>query len=196
MSDTLFGSTNRNQPVEGAGKGSGIGGHSKANRGGSDAWLTPPEIIEALGPFDLDPCCEPVMPWRTAKQMLTNKPLNNEMVYSVPDGCDWSLWDGFVWLNPPYSDIARWMAAMAEHGYGIACVFARTETRWFHEHVWPCASSLLFLRGRPHFHHPDGTRAKGNSGGPIVLVGYGAKARNRLSDAAETGTLEGKLVTL
>lgn len=29
-------------------------------------WVTPPEIIAALGPFDLDPCCPPTMPWATA----------------------------------------------------------------------------------------------------------------------------------
>lgn len=39
--------------------------------------------------------------------------------------------------------------------------------------VWGCASAVRFLCGRPHFHRPDGTRAKGNSGGPIALVAYG-----------------------
>lgn len=43
-----------------------IGGHQKPVRGGTDRWLTPPEIVEALGPFDLDPCAEAVMPWKTA----------------------------------------------------------------------------------------------------------------------------------
>lgn len=36
---------------------------------GEKTWLTPPHIIEALGPFDLDPCCPPTMPWRTATQI-------------------------------------------------------------------------------------------------------------------------------
>lgn len=26
------------------------------NTDNNDEWLTPPEIVEALGPFDLDPC--------------------------------------------------------------------------------------------------------------------------------------------
>lgn len=31
----------------------------------------------------------------------------------------------------------------------------------------------MFLRGRPHFHYVDGTRAPFNSGAPICLASYG-----------------------
>lgn len=59
---------------------------------GEKTWLTPPHIIEALGPFDLDPCCPPNMPWRTAAQMV-----------SRPDDGLAVDWTGKrVWLNPPY----------------------------------------------------------------------------------------------
>ena len=44
----------------------GMGGHQSA-RMQKDEWLTPPEIIKALGPFDLDPCAPVVRPWDTAK---------------------------------------------------------------------------------------------------------------------------------
>ncbi len=37
---------------------------------GEKTWLTPRYIIDALGPFDLDPCCPPKMPWRTAAEMV------------------------------------------------------------------------------------------------------------------------------
>ena len=40
---------------------------------GEKTWLTPPEVIRALGRFTLDPCCPPVMPWRTADKMLTHR---------------------------------------------------------------------------------------------------------------------------
>ena len=33
----------------------GIESHTRAFRGQTDCWLTPPEVIKALGPFDLDP---------------------------------------------------------------------------------------------------------------------------------------------
>lgn len=36
----------------------GLSAHQK--NGGHDEWLTPPEILRALGAFDLDPCA-PVM---------------------------------------------------------------------------------------------------------------------------------------
>ena len=39
----------------------GIGGHQRA-RGGTVEWLTPPKILDALGPFDLDPCAPVVRP--------------------------------------------------------------------------------------------------------------------------------------
>ena len=42
-----------------------MSGH-QSPRAKSMTWLTPPAWIEALGPFDMDPCCPPVMPWPTA----------------------------------------------------------------------------------------------------------------------------------
>lgn len=141
-----------------------LSGHQSA-RMKSDTWLTPPEIIRALGTFDLDPCCPPRMPWKTAKRMIS--PPN--------DGLS-KVWHGRVWLNPPFGKYAAgWMAKMAEHGNGIALVPARTETRMFYESVWLKASAVLFIRGRPHFHRANGTRAKMNSGAPIALVAYGEK---------------------
>lgn len=39
----------------------------------TDEWYTPREIIDALGPFELDPCA-PISPlWPTAKKCLTKK---------------------------------------------------------------------------------------------------------------------------
>jgi hypothetical protein len=127
-------------------------------------WLTPPDILQELGQFDLDPCAAPEpRPWPTARQHYVE----------ADDGLS-KPWHGRVWLNPPYgSHAGAWMERMAQHRVGIALLFARTDTLVFHRHVWPYATGLLFLSGRPHFHLPTGERAKGNSGGPIVLVAYG-----------------------
>ena len=76
-------------------------------------------------------------------------------------------------MNPPYSEASRWLEKLAGHGMGMALIFARTETEMFGKWVWGRASSVLFISGRLHFHYPDGTRAKGNAGGPSVLVAYG-----------------------
>jgi hypothetical protein len=37
--------------------------------GGTDDWITPPGIIEALGPFDLDPCASVGQPWPCATNL-------------------------------------------------------------------------------------------------------------------------------
>lgn len=139
-----------------------MSGHQSA-RMGSDTWLTPPEWIKALGPFDLDPACPRDMPWRTATVMY----------HEGNDGLA-KDWHGRVWLNPPFGQrAALWLRKMAQHGNGIALIPARTETAMFYESVWPKARAVCFVRGRPHFHHQDGSRAAFNSGAPIALVAYG-----------------------
>lgn len=62
-------------------------------------WLTPPEILHALGGFDLDPCASEHQPWRTAARQLTIR----------DDGLK-QKWSGRVWCNPPYGPFAaRWL---------------------------------------------------------------------------------------
>lgn len=162
----------------------GMGGHQSASSV-TDVWLTPPEVIAAVGPFDLDPCSPSDRPWPTAARHI-----------SLPtDGltADWSD-DEFVWLNPPYGQAtAVWMHRLAAHpGGGVALIFARTETEFFHNEVWSKADAILFLRGRLYFHHSDGTRAAANSGAPSVLVAYGPEAVRRL----ERCGMDGRLVHL
>lgn len=144
--------------------GTGIGGHHSA-AATTVEWLTPPpSIIAALGQFDLDPCAPIVQPYPTAARVFTR--MDNGLL---------QRWDGRVWLNPPYTngEIEKWLGRMAEHDFGTALIFARTETDAFFRHVWERASALLFMRGRLNFHLPDGTRAKGNAGAPTVLCAYG-----------------------
>jgi hypothetical protein len=144
-----------------------MGSHQSANAG-THTWLTPPGILDALGPFDLDPCACPLpRPWDTAGAMWTREdaPLNRE-------------WFGRVWLNPPFGPkpvVSAFMRRMADHGRGTALLFARTETELFFETVWSRATAVLFLKGRPHFHHQDGRRAGANSGAPVVLIAYGER---------------------
>ncbi len=136
--------------------GKGVSGHHRPFHGITHEWDTPPEILEAIGPFDDDPA----------------------------DGSMLSLmrpWRGFVFLNPPYGHhVGEWLKRLADHGQGIALTFARTETSWFFSEVWERADALLFLRGRLHFHR-NGERAKHNAGGPSVLIAYGGEATLRLS---------------
>jgi hypothetical protein len=81
------------------------------------------------------------------------------------------------------------MRRLAEHGNGIALIFARTETSIFFPWVWEHASAWLFIKGRLHFHFTDGKRAKANAGAPSMLVAYGAGNAKALASSG----IEGKL---
>lgn len=154
----------------------GIGGHQSA-RAGKDEWLTPPELLEKLGVFDLDPCAPVKRPWSMAGQHFT-----------INDNGLLRNWQGRVWCNPPYGrEAAKWLARCAEHGNAIALIFARTETEMFFKHVWRKATAVLFLEGRLYFHHVDGTRAAANSGAPSVLIAYNAESADRLRQAGIPG---------
>lgn len=154
--------------------------HQRPHRGASDVWLTPPEIIDAIGPFDLDPCAAPSpRPWATAARHI-----------ELPEDGLTAEWDGLVWCNPPFGPEAGvWLDRCAEYGNAIALVPARTETRWFVRTVWQAADAVLFLHGRPHFHRPDGSRGRANSGAPICLIAYGSEAVARLAACDLAGSL-------
>lgn len=154
----------------------GIGSHH-SSRNETDSWITPRAIIDALGPFDLDPCACIPQPWPCAARY-----------YDVNTNGLIQPWAGRVWLNPPYGRrCAQWLARLAAHGNGIALVFARTETVMFFEHVWPKCHALLFIEGRISFHRPDGTIGCGNSGGPSVLIAYGKENAKALKTCGIDG---------
>lgn len=160
----------------------GIGSHTLPREGRTNEWLTPPSIVQALGPFDLDPCAPVVRPWDTATKH-----------YTIEDDGLRQPWVGRVWLNPPYGPhTGTWLRLLAKHGNGIALTFARTETRMFFDSVWSRARALLFLAGRPHFYYPDGTRARGSSGGPMVLIAYDDDNAARL----QSSPIKGAYVTI
>jgi phage N-6-adenine-methyltransferase len=147
-----------------------------------DEWLTPPEILEKLGKFDLDPCHPVSAPWVFCPKFFTIKDNGLEQE-----------WFGRVWLNPPYGlEAAKWLDRLANHGNGIALIFARTETAMFFDHVWDKADALLFIKGRLFFHHVSGERAKSNSGAPSVLIAYGKDNAQILSSCG----IPGKFINL
>lgn len=153
-----------------------MGSHHSA-KAQSTTWLTPLHVIDALGPFDLDPCGHPG--WPTAERLVC-----------LPgDGLS-AQWSGRVWLNPPYDDVWKWLARLADDHFdgGTALIFARTETKGFVREVWGKAQAILFLHGRLHFHTPDGARAPRNSGAPSVLVAYGGYDAYRLESSGLPGT--------
>lgn len=147
-----------------------------------DEWLTPPEIIKALGEFDLDPCSTINRPWNTE--------LNH---FTIEDDGLSKDWYGRVYCNPPYGlEAVKWLDKLVKHGNGIALIFARTETKMFFEYVWNKADAVLFIEGRLYFYHVSGKIAKENVGAPLVLIVYG---KNNVECLKKCG-ISGKLIVL
>ena len=142
----------------------------------TNVWLTPPELVAALGEFDLDPCSAEDMPWEIAKNKYTEK--DDGLVQD---------WEGRVFMNPPYGRLLDpFLHKLAGHGNGIALVFARTETRAFFRNVWGRADAIMFLKGRVKFYRPDGTQGA-SSGSPSCLIAYGYHNYRTLRDCALEG---------
>lgn len=136
-------------------------------------WATPDWLFDELDKefgFTLDCCALP----ENAKCKR----------YFTPDD-DGLLqpWAGTVWCNPPYGNaIANWVAkAHRESANGVTSVCllpARTDTRWFHEHILGKAE-IRFIKGRLKF-----GGAPYNAPFPSMLVIYRAASTNR-EDATE-----------
>lgn len=130
--------------------------HEKPNKGKTDVWLTPLNLIRSLGDFDLDPCGESFH--KTAKTIFTNDGLNKG-------------WWGRIWLNPPYSEVEKWLDRLAEHGHGIALVFARIDTKWAQK-IIPKANSVFFPKGRICFLTKE-LKIIGSPEAPSMFLSFG-----------------------
>ena len=133
-----------------------VSGHEKPNKGATDNWYTPINIIRALGDFDLDPCGKQYH--RTARTIYEVRGLQ-------------SNWFGRVWLNPPYSEVEQWLEKLVSHGRGIALVFARLDTKWA-QRIVPQATEVFLPKGRLRF-LTENLECRGNAGGPSMFLAFG-----------------------
>lgn len=156
--------------------------HERPRRGVTDEWYTPPEVFTALGlDFDLDPCHpRDRLAWVPALRTL-----------SIDDNGLAVPWQGRVWLNPPYGpQTGLWLGKLADHGDGVALVFARTDTRWFQS----CAARaqvVCMVEGRIRFVQPNGQRA-GTAGAPSCLLAYGDECADAVSSCGLGLTFEAR----
>lgn len=125
-----------------------------------DTWETPPALIERYGPFDLDVAATAA----TAKAPVWFGPDHPD-----PDMRDamqvLGLWPRFgrrAWMNPPYSQVAAFVQQAALEvqympGFEVVALLpARTDTRWWHAHVWLGSAArhrvdVEFIKGRLKF---------------------------------------------
>ena len=136
----------------------------------NDRWLTPLDVVGALGEFDLDPCGAPDHP--TAKQ-----------VYLLENGDDGlrDPWFGRVWLNPPYGRTMRqWVERMVEHGTGTSLIPVAAGTKLWQEVVFPHASAIHFYRHRIKFLRRDGRHDDMVSPQASAIVAFGSADATRL----------------
>lgn len=141
---------------------SGFAHESTHNK--SVEWYTPPEIFEALDlTFDLDPC--------SPGQGKSFVPARRH--YTAADDGLSSPWTGRVFCNPPYgSQTGVWLERLAEHGDGIALVFARTDVLWFQKHAVR-ADLICFVSSRVKFFKGDTVTRGGTPGAGSMLLAYG-----------------------
>jgi len=136
-------------------------------------WWTPPEVFYKLDiEFDID-VAAPIggVDWIPAKNYFTEQ----------DDGLTQD-WQGTVWMNPPYGiSTGSWLDKFVKHGDGIALVFARTDTRWFHNYCLQ-ADALLFTKGRLKFINPERTNTKSPAAGSL-FVACGSKSVKALKNS-------------
>jgi hypothetical protein len=156
--------------------GTGMAHIETPHEGATNDWWTPPELVAALGEFDLDPCAG-----------VGQIALAKATISPPEDGlkCEWG---GRVWCNPPYGPhVGAWAKRMAEHMNGILLIFARTETRAWQQ-IWNTATGILLPSRRITFHRPDGIKAKSGTA-PSAFVAYGHNNVEALFTSGIKGTI-------
>lgn len=162
-------------------------GHERAGDGETNEWYTPKYITDALGPFDLDPCAAIN---RTHDIAKTN--------YTIVDDGFSKKWEGRTWMNPPYGRNTKfWLEKMSQHMNGIVLIFARTETKMFHQYVWPVASGIFFFEGRIKFIDEKGNADRGCASAPSCLISYDSNETNLCNhNLLKNSGLNGRFISL
>ena len=153
-----------------------------------DVRFTPPEILSSIvdvfGPIDLDPCGDP-RSFVEAKRVITED--ENGLTTR------WS--GGLAFVNPPYSDLARWMGRCSEAWDNreveqmLSLFPARTETVNFRTRIFGVADVLLLPR-RLRFFTDNREELPPSPFALMLCVWGGSKERVRkLAEALEANVM-------
>ncbi|RWT38202.1 phage N-6-adenine-methyltransferase [Enterobacter cloacae] len=146
-------------------------GGSKTPLDQRDLWRTPPALFASLDAefcFQLDAAAAPhnalCRKFITAEQNTLETPWSDYL--SIP---------GYVWLNPPYSDITPFVkkaAAESKNQIGIVMLVpADTSVGWFKEAIQTASEVRFITAGRLAFINPvTGKPVSGNNKGSMLII--------------------------
>jgi len=109
----------------------------------TDLWATPKEFFDKINAefgFTLDVCALP----ENAKCAKFFTPEQDGLKQD---------WGGHIcWMNPPYGrEIGKWTKKAFQSGALVVGLLpARTDTKWFHDHIYGKAE-IRFIKGRLKF---------------------------------------------
>lgn len=146
-------------------------GGSKTPLDQRDLWRTPPTLFAALDAefcFQLDAAAAP-------HNALCRKFITAEQNTLETPWADYLNVPGYVWLNPPYSDIMPFVKkAAAESNNQIGTVMlvpADTSVGWFREAINTASEVRFITAGRLAFINPvTGKPVSGNNKGSLLLI--------------------------
>ncbi|HCR0317976.1 phage N-6-adenine-methyltransferase [Enterobacter kobei] len=146
-------------------------GGSKTPLDQRDLWRTPPALFTSLDAefcFQLDAAAAP-------HNALCRKFITAEQNTLETPWADYLSIPGYVWLNPPYSDITPFVKkAAAESNNQIGTVMlvpADTSVGWFKEAIQTASEVRFITAGRLAFINPvTGKPVSGNNKGSILII--------------------------
>lgn len=146
-------------------------GGSKTPLDQRDLWRTPPALFTSLDAefcFQLDAAAAP-------HNALCRKFITAEQNTLETPWADYLSIPGYVWLNPPYSDITPFVKkAAAESNNQIGTVMlvpADTSVGWFKEAIQTASEVRFITAGRLAFINPvTGKPVSGNNKGSMLII--------------------------
>ncbi|EJG2186266.1 phage N-6-adenine-methyltransferase [Citrobacter freundii] len=145
------------------------GSHTPADQ--RDLWRTPPALFASLNAefcFQLDAAAAP-------HNALCRKFITAEQNTLETPWADYLNVPGYVWLNPPYSDITPFVKKAASESANqigtVMLVPADTSVGWFKEAIQTASEVRFITAGRLAFINPvTGKPVSGNNKGSMLII--------------------------
>ncbi|WP_414651035.1 phage N-6-adenine-methyltransferase [Enterobacter hormaechei] len=146
-------------------------GGSKTPPDQRDLWRTPPALFAALDAefcFQLDAAAAPHN--ALCRRFITAEQNTLETLWA-----DYLSIPGYVWLNPPYSDITPFVKKAAAESVNqigtVMLVPADTSVGWFKEAIQTASEVRFITAGRLAFINPvTGKPVSGNNKGSMLII--------------------------